>query len=151
MAIILEELSLPYETNVTWDATELQKPPFPNLNPTGRAPGQLLAHTNPPPPENCVLKVRNTAIKDPNTGIVLWESAAIAEYLIAEYDKENKLNYTSFPEKYQLKQWAYFQASGQGPYYGQAAWSDSPSPSAYYRSVRKCHAHRQPKVQPSPP
>ena len=62
------------------------------------------------------------AIKDPNTGIVLWESAAIISYLIDTYDKDNKLNYTSSPEKYHLQQWSYFQASGQGPYFGQLAW-----------------------------
>lgn len=67
-------------------------------------------------PKQCV------AIKDPNCGIELWESCAIIEYLVEKYDTENKLNYTSSPEKYLLKQWLYFQASGQGPYYGQAAW-----------------------------
>ncbi|KAK0515202.1 hypothetical protein JMJ35_002581 [Cladonia borealis] len=37
-------------------------------------------------------------------------------------DKEHKLTYTSSPEKYFLQQWSYFQASGQGPYFGQCAW-----------------------------
>lgn len=55
-------------------------------------------------------------------GIKLWESGAIIEYLIDTYDKENKLNLTTFPEKYHLKQWLHFQMSGQGPYYGQAVW-----------------------------
>ncbi|KAJ5633551.1 glutathione S-transferase [Penicillium herquei] len=43
-------------------------------------------------------------------------------YLIDTYDKDHKISYDSFPEKHQLVQWSYFQASGQGPYFGQAAW-----------------------------
>ena len=62
------------------------------------------------------------AIEDANTGITLWESAAIVSYLIDTYDKEGKITYTSTPEKYFLEQWSYFQASGQGPYFGQCAW-----------------------------
>ena len=62
------------------------------------------------------------AIEDPNTGITLWESGAIIEYLIAEYDKEHKLSFSSSPEKYLTQQWLHFQVSGQGPYFGQAAW-----------------------------
>ena len=47
---------------------------------------------------------------------------AIIRYLIDAYDKEKKLTYTSIPEKYHLEQWAFFQVSGQGPYFGQTAW-----------------------------
>lgn len=42
--------------------------------------------------------------------------------MIDTYDKDHKLSYDSFPEKYQTLQWVMFQVSGQGPYYGQAAW-----------------------------
>ena len=62
------------------------------------------------------------AIIDPNTDITLFESGAIVSYLITTYDKSNSVTYTSSPETFQLQQWAYFQASGQGPYFGQAAW-----------------------------
>lgn len=62
------------------------------------------------------------AIEDPNTGIVLWESGAIIEYLIDQYDTSAELTFTSSPEKYHAKQWLFFQMSGQGPYFGQAAW-----------------------------
>ena len=79
---------------------DLKKPPFEKLNPNGRVP----------------------AIEDPNTGIVLAESGAIIEYLQETYDKDNTLNYTSSPEKFQVKQWLHFQMSGQGPYFGQAMW-----------------------------
>jgi len=64
------------------------------------------------------------ALIDPNNNdFVIWESGAIIEYLVEKYDKEHKL---SFPqgsnEYYETKQWLYFQTSGQGPYFGQAAW-----------------------------
>ncbi|KAA8571874.1 hypothetical protein EYC84_001828 [Monilinia fructicola] len=79
---------------------DLKKEPFEKLNPNGRVP----------------------AITDPNTNITLWESGAIIEYLIDTYDLSAALTYTSSPERYQVKQWLHFQMSGQGPYYGQAAW-----------------------------
>ena len=66
---------------------ELHKPPFEKINVNGRVP----------------------AIEDPNTGITLWESGAIIEYLQETYDKNNTLNYTTTPEKYLVKQWLHFQ------------------------------------------
>ena len=62
------------------------------------------------------------AIDDPNTGIKIWESGAIIEYLIAQYDTSNKLSYKDTKEKWATVQWLHFQTSGQGPYFGQAAW-----------------------------
>jgi len=97
--IILEELALPYTTTEV-EGAALKSPPFTDINPNGRVP----------------------AIEDPNTGVTLWESGAIVQYLIETYDKDQTLTYTSVPEKYQLNQWLAFQISGQGPYYGQAAW-----------------------------
>lgn len=102
---------------------DLKKPPFEKINVNGRVP----------------------AIEDPNTGITLWESVAIIEYvftnrvlkalaenisltplssryLVDTYDTNNKLSFTSSPEKYLVKQWLELQSSGQGPYFGQAAW-----------------------------
>lgn len=73
---------------------------FTKLNPNGRVP----------------------AIHDPNSGITLWESGAIIEYLIETYDKDGKLSYSTSPEKYYQKQYLHFQTSGQGPYYGQYGW-----------------------------
>lgn len=97
--VILEELGLPYETS--WvELEDLKKEPFESVNPNGRVP----------------------AIEDPNTNITLFESGAIVSYLVDTYDKEHRLTYTSTPEKYFLQQWSFFQASGQGPYFGQAAW-----------------------------
>jgi len=99
VVIILEELSIPYKTEFM-DFALLHKPEFEKINPNGRVP----------------------AIHDPNTNITLWESGAIIEYLIDTYDKKSTLTYTSSPEKYLVKQYLFFQVSGQGPYFGQAAW-----------------------------
>lgn len=79
---------------------DLKKEPFLTLNPNGRTP----------------------AMEDPNTGVTLWESGAIVDYLLDTYDKSNKLHSTKAPEKYQQWQWEHFQMSGQGPYFGQKAW-----------------------------
>jgi len=99
VAIVLSELDLPYNT-VMVDMADMKKEPFTKINPNGRVP----------------------AIEDPNTGVTLWESGAINSYLVETYDKEHKLTYTTVPEKFQVQQWLHFQMSGQGPYYGQAAW-----------------------------
>lgn len=70
-----------------------------------------------------MLALTPAAIKDPNNNsITLFESGAIVLYLINTYDKTNSLTYTEFPKNFELLQWSYFQASGQGPYFGQAAW-----------------------------
>ncbi|KAL2004693.1 hypothetical protein VTN00DRAFT_3221 [Thermoascus crustaceus] len=99
-AIILEELNIPYES-VYIPLDELKTPIYESINPNGRLP----------------------AIEDPNTGLTIWESGAIVQYLVETYDKGHKL---SFPagtaEAYHTLQWLFFQVSGQGPYYGQAGW-----------------------------
>ena len=114
VAIILEELDIPYEFK---NVEDVKKEPFTKLNPNGRY-GSLIAFAS--PKSHSFFSV--PAIEDPNTGIVLWESGAIIEYLIDHYDKSAKLTFTYSPEKYHAKQWLFFQMSGQGPYFGQAAW-----------------------------
>ena len=100
VAIILEELGLPYEA-VVIPLSDIKKPDYTAINPNGRLP----------------------SIQDPNTGITLWESGAIVEYLIELYDKEHKLSFApGTPESFHAKQWLFFQTTGQGPYFGQAAW-----------------------------
>lgn len=74
------------------DFADLKKEPFESINPNGRVP----------------------AIEDPNTGLNLWESGAIIEYLLETYDKEHKLSYTKSPEKFEQLEWLHFQMSGQG-------------------------------------
>ncbi|ORY11855.1 glutathione S-transferase [Clohesyomyces aquaticus] len=97
--VVLEELGVPYEIN-SCKFADVKKPPFTNLNPNGRYP----------------------AIEDPNTGLVLWESGAIIQYVIEQYDTEKKLTYADLIQKHKLNQWLMFQMSGQGPYFGQAGW-----------------------------
>lgn len=100
VATILTELSVPYEATYI-PFNELKGPEYTKVNPNGRVP----------------------AIEDPNTGIKLWESGAIIEYLISKYDPNHTI---SFPagskEDFLTKQWLFFQVSGQGPYYGQGNW-----------------------------
>ncbi|MCJ1245725.1 hypothetical protein MMC30_002929 [Trapelia coarctata] len=62
------------------------------------------------------------AITDPNTNLTIWETGAIIAYLVDTYDKEEKITYSCFPEKFELIRWAFFQASGQAPFFSQAAW-----------------------------
>ena len=100
VVMVLEELSLPYETKLL-EFPEMKQPTYESVNPNGRVP----------------------AIEDPNTGITVWESGAIIEYLVSKYDKSNKISFDNdSPESYHAKQWLHFQVSGQGPYFGQAVW-----------------------------
>jgi glutathione S-transferase len=62
------------------------------------------------------------AIHDPNTNLTLWESGAIITYLIDKYDTEHKMSYATESQKYHCVQWQHYQSTGQGPYWGQAAW-----------------------------
>ncbi|MCJ1395515.1 hypothetical protein MMC18_008401 [Xylographa bjoerkii] len=100
VAMILEELGVPYNAEAV-PLADIKKPEYLAINPNGRLP----------------------SIHDPNTGITLWESGAIVEYLIERYDEKHKLSFEpGTAETYHAKQWLYFQASGQGPYYGQYGW-----------------------------
>ncbi|KAF1823657.1 glutathione S-transferase [Dissoconium aciculare CBS 342.82] len=99
VAIILEELNVPYH-NELLDFSVVKQEPFISVNPNGRVP----------------------AIEDPNTGLTVWESGAIIEYLLDTYDPTHKLSYASGKEKYDGKCWLHFQTSGQGPYFGQRVW-----------------------------
>ena len=98
--MLFEELGVEY--NMTFvDKTDLKKPPYESICINGRTP----------------------AISDPNTGITLWESGAIIEYLIEMYDKDKRFAFAAGSTEYfHAKQWLYFQVSGQGPYFGQAMW-----------------------------
>ena len=101
VAIILEELGLPYETKYH-EFPELKEKPYNDTNPNGRVP----------------------TIVDPNNGdFTLWESGAIIQYLVDRYDTEGKISYKgNGKERYFENQWLHFQVSGQGPYYGQGKW-----------------------------
>lgn len=119
--MVLEELGLPYE-GVSISFPALKEPDFLKINPNGRMP----------------------AIHDPNTGLTLWESGAIVEYLVERYDSESnpKLGFPrGSPEAALARQWLFFQVSGQGPYYGQAVFffKYQPNPEAHERFVKEMH------------
>ncbi|KAL9096085.1 MAG: hypothetical protein Q9165_001607 [Trypethelium subeluteriae] len=97
--IILDELDLPYTVH-DLEFPEAKSESYLKICPNGRLP----------------------AIKDPNTGLTLWESDAIILYLVEQYDKTGKISVKEGTEKYLALQWTIFQASGQGPYFGQLAW-----------------------------
>jgi glutathione S-transferase len=100
VAMILEELNVPYTLKMI-EFPDMKKESYELINPNGRVP----------------------AIEDPNTGITLWESGAIIEYLVETYDKQHNISFTpGSKEYYEAKQWMYYQVSGQGPYFGQAVW-----------------------------
>jgi glutathione S-transferase len=100
VAMILEELNVPYTLKMI-EFPDMKKEAYELINPNGRVP----------------------AIEDPNTGITLWESGAIIEYLVETYDKQHNISFApGSKEYYEAKQWMYYQVSGQGPYFGQAVW-----------------------------
>jgi glutathione S-transferase len=100
VAMILEELNVPY-THKIIEFPDMKKEAYESINPNGRVP----------------------AIEDPNTGITLWESGPIIEYLVETYDKQRNISFApGSKEYYEAKQWLYYQVSGQGPYFGQAVW-----------------------------
>jgi glutathione S-transferase len=90
VAMIFEELNISYEHKFI-ELPEIKKDPYKSINPNGRVP----------------------AIEDPNTGITIWESGAILEYLVDTYDKQNTISFTAgSKEYYEAKQWLYYQMSG---------------------------------------
>lgn len=83
---MLEELGLPAEFVVV-PLSDVKKPEYLAVNPDG-----LLL-----------------AIYDPNTGLTIWESGAIVEYLTEKYDLEHKISFApGSPEAYETKQYLYF-------------------------------------------
>jgi len=102
VALLLEELGLSYETIfLDFKKGEQKHESHVKHNPNGRIP---------------------TLIDHKNSDFTIWESNAILEYLAYTYDKEGKVSVTKPEDKYIQLQWLFFQASGQGPYFGQASW-----------------------------
>lgn len=103
--MVLEELDIPNTLKFLHMAS-VKAESYLAINPNGRVP----------------------AIEDPNTGITLWESGSIIEYLIETYDRQHSISFAPgsievvSKEYFKAKQWLYFQVSGQGPYFGQAVW-----------------------------
>jgi glutathione S-transferase len=102
VGIILTLLEVPFE-EVTVEFADVKKPAYEAINPNGRLP----------------------AIEDPNTGLTIWESGAIIQYLIDRYDavEPRKLSFEPRSAEAELaRSFLHLQVSGQGPYYGQAVW-----------------------------
>ncbi|TCD63264.1 Glutathione S-transferase 2 [Steccherinum ochraceum] len=99
---LLNELGLSYNTvYVNTKENDHKKPPYLALNPNGRMP---------------------TLVDHKNGDFTVWESSAILLYIVDKYDTEKRFTVTSEEDRYHLYQWLFFQASGQGPYYGQSYW-----------------------------
>jgi len=102
VAIVLEELGLTYETiYFDFQKGEQKSAEHTKYNPNGRIP---------------------TIIDHKNNDYTLWESDAILFYLAERYDTEHKISVSDAGEKFHELQWLFYQSSGQGPYFGQAAW-----------------------------
>ncbi|WP_110971916.1 glutathione S-transferase family protein [Pseudomonas huaxiensis] len=94
-SIVLEELGLPYRLNhVRIDAGEHRLPEFLALNPHGRIP----------------------VLVDDETGVTLFESAAILLYLA---EKTGQLLPTDLQGRWEAIKWLQFHASSVGPIIGQ--------------------------------
>ncbi|KAK5945432.1 glutathione S- transferase, nitrogen catabolite repression regulator [Knufia obscura] len=89
VCMVLEEIKLPYTIRFL-ELSEVKGEAFTKINVNGRLP----------------------AIEDPNTDITLWESGAIIQYLVDQYDKDGKISYKMSPEKHLTQQWLAFQISG---------------------------------------
>nr|AEG19534.1 glutathione S-transferase [Glaciozyma antarctica] len=97
----LRALGLTYESKYLDFATAQQKEAsFVTIQPNGRIP--------------CL-------VDHQNGDFAIWESDAILLYIVDTYDKEHKISVTDPKEKAQTNQWLFFQSSGQGAYFGQAA------------------------------
>ncbi|GJE97545.1 glutathione S-transferase [Phanerochaete sordida] len=102
VAIVLEELGLTYESiYFDFKQGEHKASEHTNYNPNGRIP---------------------TIIDHANADYVLWESDAILYYLVEHYDPLHRVSVSEAGDKFHQLQWLFFQSSGQGPYFGQAAW-----------------------------
>ncbi|TEA10712.1 Glutathione S-transferase-like protein tpcF [Colletotrichum sidae] len=106
VAILLEHLRIPYDVKL-WtfaaDSHGVKGPDFLAINPNGRVP----------------------ALQDPNTNVTSWESLACLNYLLRNYDHDNKFG--PRPEagergRVEVEQWVSFLVSTVGPMIGQCNW-----------------------------
>jgi len=70
-------------------------------------------------PKSSILTSTPNSIRLLNTP---WESNAILDYLVVKYDTKHIISVEGIENRALQTQWLLFQASGQGPYFGQAAW-----------------------------
>lgn len=112
-AITMEYLNVPYEVkiwDITFDRTKGRNldDSLDKLSPNGRVP----------------------VINDPNTGIELWESGAIVNYLKRQYDHTAKLgpkndSKQSIKDQAELDKWEMLLLTTIGPMTGQLVWFSS--------------------------
>jgi len=104
LCFALEELGLTYnDIHMDFVNKEQKSQPYLTINPNGKIP---------------------TLVDHKNKDFAIWESNAILQYLVGEYDKDHKISVADDDTegKYKTEQWLFFQASHQGPYFGQAQW-----------------------------
>ena len=67
---------------------------------------------------------RVPALEDPNTGVLSWESGAVMNYVVRNYDKQGLLRpkNSSEQEKVDLDKWEYFLLTTLAPMTGQRLW-----------------------------
>ncbi|KAG8801328.1 Glutathione S-transferase 2, partial [Serendipita sp. 399] len=63
-----------------------------------------------------------TLVDHSNNDEVIWESNAILKYIADRYDTEHTLTVIDEKEKADLDTWLFYQASHQGPTFGNAQW-----------------------------
>ena len=121
VAFVLEELGLSYESvYLDFNKGEHKAPEFLKFNPNGRVPA-IVDHKN----NDFILWYIQVIFQlwAASHLPVLRESNAIIQYIADKYDTERKISIAANDDqKYVEQQWLYFQASGQGPYFGQVAW-----------------------------
>ncbi|OBR14805.1 putative Glutathione s-transferase [Colletotrichum higginsianum IMI 349063] len=103
VVILLKELGVPYEIEFL-TAEEMKVATYIDVCPNGRVP----------------------TIVDPNHDITLCDrcirSGTIIEYLEDMDDQDDKLKYSTFPEKYHQKNWKDYQIAGHDLFLGQKAY-----------------------------
>lgn len=106
IAIALQYLRIPYEVKI-WEFGDdphrgVKGDDFANISPNGRVP----------------------VLQDLNTGVLVWESGAIMNYLKRQYDKDGVLGPKNLKPQDQadLEQWEYLLLTTLGPMTGQLVW-----------------------------
>ena len=106
VAIVLQYLHVPYEVKI-WEFGDdprrgVKGEDYAQISPNGRVP----------------------AVQDPNTGVLVWESGAIINYLKRQYDTDRILGPKDPNPQAQadLEQWEYLLLTTLGPMTGQLVW-----------------------------
>ena len=113
--MVCNELGIEYKTEfLEFGPSGMKGPDYLKLNPNGRKISLTTVDTlrslsphGHPPGIPCI-------IDHSHNDFVVWESAAIIQYLVDRYDKEHKLSFPIGTDEYFLvQQWVAFQISGQ--------------------------------------